>query len=403
MPRGSKRSKQERIRNVESEVDAFLEQSAAASSLERIPDHELFQLDTSKRASRLSEAPSESRVRVFRSDRPEIKPSKGALAQMRKVAAKSRSSPREVKPASMLRTVDSAVEGADLWDETSHVGAPKGFRGEDPPAVELQWSSHFHHPGVKGRTLEPEAQRKHPRSVPLSKSVPSVIVPAPGLSYNPLLADHQDALGEALANELEWQAKREKEIAARDSSQPYSRSIARVHEYSDSEEELDDAALGVVRGAANPPVVVKRKTTVQRNREKRVREGREAEEREAKFAKVVAEAASHRALGRKARAEEEERSRRQAAREVERLARLEAMEPRVLKKGSRGGGMERKPREGPLTADLGGSLRLVKSTGASDPVQDRWNALLLQDRLEVSVKKQGKLRRRKKVIGRHKD
>ncbi|KAA0152260.1 hypothetical protein FNF28_07058 [Cafeteria roenbergensis] len=419
------------IKAVASEVDAFTEDAAQASRLERMTDEALFSLDTSgmskggakrpgkrPRSGADNDGAERSKVRLF--TLPEApahaetathrvqtrKVSKRAAKRAQRLKAEAEAAERERHAsrktdgsASFLTSMEAAEPAADLWAEDTTAKAPVIARGEDAP----KGSFAFSHEYLRGAAVpsEPELARRQPRTVPKGRKVSAVAVPAGGLSYNPSFEDHQDAVGEAVARERAFVARRERLAALWEDDPDYSRTLDVIPDFSDDEDEDEGSSRAAPGGvpqslSANPPVVNRRKTTVQRNKEKRLAAEAAVRARDAKAAELDRIAAAHRSLARKAREELEAKRQRREERLSAKAARDAAAEPKLLLKGK--DARERGDVEVQLTSDLRGSLRQIKPSTARHPVQERWRGLMLQDKVEVGARRQGKQRTKKKVV-----
>lgn len=421
-----------RIKAVASEVDAFTEDAAQASRLERMTDEALFSLDTSglskggakrpgkrPRSGADNDGSGRSKVRLF--TLPETpahaetathrvqsnKVSKRAAKRAQRLQAEAEAAERERHAsrkvdgsASFLTSMEAAEPAADLWADDTTAQAPVIARGEDAPKGSFIYSHEY----LRGAAVpsKPELARRQPRTVPKGRKVAAVAVPAGGLSYNPSFEDHQDSVGEAVARERAFIARRERLAALWEDDPDYSRTLDVIPDFSDDEDEDADAASRAAAGgapqslSANPPVVNRRKTTVQRNKEKRLAAEAAIRAREAKAAELDRIATAHRSLARKAREELEAKHLRREERLSSKAARDAAAEPKLLLKGK--DARERGDVEVQLTSDLRGSLRQIKPSTARHPVQERWRGLMLQDKVEVGARRQGKQHTKKKVV-----
>jgi len=411
------RRRKTRVRTVDNDVKDFLDAAAQESRLERMSDDALFSLDTAgkrpgKRPRPGVAAKDASKVRVFK-----LSTETAPLSSTRRVQAakaKSKAQKREAAAAraaedaerrrvatavkdggrsTFLRTAEAAEPVRDLWEDGVTAPALLGRIGEAAPEAILEYSCGISRP--QANPSAPEAARRAPRSVPKGRTVPAVVVPAGGLSYNPSFEDHQDAIGEAVTHERTFVGKRARLQAYWDTDPEYTRTLDVVADYSDGEGDDED---GLTSMSANPPVVVSRKTTAQRNKQARHEAALKAAAKEAHVAELDRAAMAHRALARRARKEaaeaEEKRERRVAAKEV----RDAAAEPVFLKKGK--AVVERRAVEVPLMAELPGSLRTMRPSSARHPVHERWRSLVLQDKVEVGGRKVGKRKAWKKVVKR---
>lgn len=419
-----------RIKAVASEVDAFTEDAAQASRLERMTDEALFSLDTSgiskggaKRPGKrprsgadndgaerskvrlfaLPEAPAHAETATHRVQTQKLSKRAAKRAQRQKAEAEAAERERHASrkaggSESFLTSMEAAEPAADLWAESTTAKAPVIARGEDAPKGGFIYSHEY----LRGAAVpsEPELARRQPRTVPKGRKVAAVAVPAGGLSYNPSFEDHQDSVGEAVARERAFVAKRERIAALWEDDPDYGRTLDVIPDFSDDEDE-DEGAARVAGGApqslsANPPVVNRRKTTVQRNKEKRLAAEAAVRARDAKAAELDRVATAHRSLARKAREELEATRKRREDRLAAKAARDAVAEPTLLHKGK--DARERGDVEVQLTSELRGSLRQIKPSTVRHPVQERWRGLMMQDKVEVGARRQGKQKTKKKVV-----
>jgi hypothetical protein len=421
-------------------LQSFSEDVAQESRIAGLSDDVLFTLDTSgagsgakqagKRSKRRRDASSEaaskndvSKVRLFKlPSKPDPVMSSSLKQRVNKAVARNErrekkrasdtaaskraktSSKRVVSTgaASMMASVETIEPERDLWAASTTAAKPVILRGEELPDGYVRPRSD---PKVA------EAARRKPRTVPKGKSVKAVAVPAPGLSYMPEFEAHQDVIGSLVARETTRQRQIAKAAALWAHDPEYPRTLDVLAEYSDEEE--DDGGMeraagpdgavrnGRVRMSANPPVANRRKTTVQRNRLARLQAEAEVRARAKQLADVERLAGSHKSLGRQARAEAAAAEQRRLERKAGRAARDDAAEPTVLK-GGKAVDDERAVLEAPLTAELPTTLRQLKPSSARHPIQERFHGLLLQDKVEIGMRRQGKRTGRKKVIGRNK-
>lgn len=297
----------------------------------------------------------------------------------------------------MIGSIERTEPERDLWDSATTAVRPTILRGEDLPEGYVQ---------PRSDPKMAEAGRRKPRTVPKGRAVKAVAVPSAGLSYMPEFEAHQDVIGALVAKETTRQRQIAKATALWEDDPQYSRTLDVLPEYSDDEGPGDGPAVGPdgavrngsVRMSANPPVANRRKTTVQRNKEVRVRAAEEVRAK-AKQLKVLERLADARkSLARASRAEAEAAEARRAERQAARAARDEAAEAMVLK-GGKPVEDERAVLEAPLTAELPKTLRELKPSQARHPIQERFHGLLLQDKVEIGAKRQGKRSARRKVIG----
>jgi nucleolar protein 53 len=238
----------------------------------------------------------------------------------------------------------------------------------------------------------PRGRRDRPKGV---ENVAAVEVPLPGSSVNPSLDDHQDAVGAAVAVEL---AKEEEERLLKervDQDSDFHERISDVEHSSDeeSESEVEEGGVGYTALAA-APLAEDRKTTVQKNREMRLRAEAEAARKKAELKSQRRQIDALRSIAADVDDEEERRAEARERRDRKRAA--AAALPAVPKRG--GKVMEDDRRlEVTLSSDLAPTMRQTKTLAVGDMAKDRFRSLIQRSVVEVG-RKQRRKKGKKKVI-----
>jgi Nop53 (60S ribosomal biogenesis) len=245
-----------------------------------------------------------------------------------------------------------------------------------------------------------------PRTVPAEAPAPEAVpVPHGGMSYNPVVAEHEDLLGEATAVEeerLERIAKAAQKAKAKSDLAGVPDSVLRAaRRLTDAErrrkvEEEQGGHTSFILGERRP------RTKQQRRRqlEQAQTERRAVEEKRQRI--FDEDAAGAKAIAKRIQAEgaakEQERA---LSEQLRTLARRDA-KPTVLVAGKPA------PHKGPdtllalqvpLREDLSGSLRLIKpATALIHPAQDLVHNLLVRDKIELGGRRSKKKFPRKKIV-----
>ncbi|KAK8794673.1 hypothetical protein WA158_001654 [Blastocystis sp. Blastoise] len=226
------------------------------AALNSVTDDKLFVIDTSANEKVKKLVVEDIEMRKF---------TENEKRAIRKIMKKKNSS-------EVVKSKRSKPEISDIWGST-----PKTETKKD------EW--------VTEDDLSIPKKSKHPRKI-IKSSYPAVKIPIPGASYNPDPVQHQDAIGEALAEDIHLEEKMNKEYklpkgvdinALRHYKVNYSADTLGELADTDEEEEKEEETKEEEEGEGekkevnldapgfgfNAPVVVKRKTRAQRNREKK--------------------------------------------------------------------------------------------------------------------------------------
>jgi hypothetical protein len=214
-----KRKLQQRIKAVGEQIEASIREDAELQKLEFVASDELFQIDTA--GGKLTKKQKlHQKDPVVKSNKfIAVKANKFETELVKKLA--QREQPKRAAKSS------KAVAGGPLWGSDGAVAVDKKIKELDPYVA----------PAVVKKVAAPSrvASTRH--------RIKKVAVPAPGQSYHPDFASHQDVLAEALAHELEKQALHEEQ------SKPVSGGLSEetlqfIRENSDDDDESDDEEGG---------------------------------------------------------------------------------------------------------------------------------------------------------------
>ncbi|KAL3690078.1 hypothetical protein R1sor_016387 [Riccia sorocarpa] len=172
------------------DTDEFITQQAieerSGGPLDAVPNESLYFVDKSK-DTKVEKKTKKHREKVLHCDsvlqrNSLVPPLKAPLKPKRKRKEKDGAKPPSKKPAAVsIVTKDEAVEEknlpADVWEEGD------GNLSSDPGS-------------------QAKKKKKKLASVAHPVEAPAVEIDAPGCSYNPTFADHQEALGAAVAQEM---------------------------------------------------------------------------------------------------------------------------------------------------------------------------------------------------------
>eukprot|EP01138_Halocafeteria_seosinensis_P009210 gb/GECG01009412.1/.p1 GENE.gb/GECG01009412.1/~~gb/GECG01009412.1/.p1 ORF type:complete len:436 (+),score=85.18 gb/GECG01009412.1/:1-1308(+) len=226
--------------------------------------------------------------------------------------------------------------------------------------------------------------------------IPAVAVAHPGASYNPSYEDHEDAMGEAVAEELEKEDTIERNMKRQRRDPEFiNRLDTSDHEEGGEEDTPDDTSMNL---SANPSTSCNRLTRVQVNRRMRHEEKEAAIQQEKEERKLHEQIDRVEEIAKSLDREENRKKRQKEARKLQRGAE-EKHKALKSKRGGKEMPYEQNRLQVPLPEELTNSMRSMPSTPATtNLVNERFRNMVYHRGLVERGKKQPRQRAWRKFV-----
>ncbi|KAI5073564.1 hypothetical protein GOP47_0011577 [Adiantum capillus-veneris] len=326
------------------ELDDYVERTdreeRSGGALDSIPDEALFFVDKSSDAA-LVKRTSKHREKVLRSD---------AILERQSLVPTLLAPKKKVKKAKAIRTkVLSYASG-----QVKEINARQAFD---------IWSDDSNN---KSNASKKKAMSKKVASA--ARSAAAVDVDVPGCSFNPRFEDHQEALGLAVAQEMQKLYKKQLEPPPIPLMVPGVPVDEEDVYFLDVDDDAEDLSSGEEHVEGSKPIKVKKLTRADLNRRKRRKEQIRAEKESAKRAKLQKDLLRLNEIKKDVEKEQEDKQKDLMRRTVSKREKQEKGPPRLGKLRYQPG-----PLQVLLSEEVTGSMRKLK--GCYDLAKDRYNNL----------------------------
>mmetsp|Transcript_14209 Transcript_14209/g.36312 ORF Transcript_14209/g.36312 Transcript_14209/m.36312 type:complete len:451 (-) Transcript_14209:38-1390(-) len=400
--RRSRKGKKEFRKNIDADATSVVSarrRAAVSASLAFAPDSDLFFIDKNAHAPTRKELREKARTKKLSVDRildfpktaggpaPPVVPRQFRQGTATKKGNASRT--EELRIAAETRKLERKLR------QQKKGTAPQEHQPLDPNRF-VDPTQHASYDLWAEAPPKPTRKRRKAAKLQTKSDAPAVEVPGPGHSYHPSYEDHQDALGEAVADELERLQKQEKIIHKLTISNAVRRLPKRMHieVAASSDEEGDDEDDSTPRYSVvdKPPAIrPPRKTRTERNKELRQREEKKAIAKKKESNKLNRQVDRIPATLKAIDAEEQRRS---AAAEYQE-------QQKSLKKAKKLGKhrLEAPIKEVTLTNDLPSSMREIRAvnTPGMHPIKERFYSIQNRELIEPRSRANRRRRYEKKL------